>query len=355
MDPIHVFVPNFPPPPIPQHLIDGESIPTQTSNASTRPNSQLYKDRLKNYLKSRQNRTSLQISSEKPQQKFKLCDVSKDLSHCYDLIEQIHQEIDILSQTASSISKRQWNDRIIDLKTQTTILTSTCSKYQNINSRFEVKSLVDRRLKKRDRIRKRKAETKALKLYEAKNRELKHQQIDQLLEQNAEKIRENRHQIENKQRAEEILTEVKSRKNDANKYLMVLDSLKTLYRIRNRDRPSNSIDEAAFYREIEQLKEIWLNASETYATEEKELSKFLPGSNHWVEWRDIIFGEPTQADILFALKKSDNGLNQLIQIRRLWDKCCVSDDNPFGSRIPFGWVIPNENPSEPWKAFVKHD
>lgn len=355
MNPIHAFIPNIPPPQISQQHFDGESISNQTANTSTRSNFQLYKNRFQNYLKSRQNRISLPDSKENPHQEFKLCDVSKELSHCYNLIEQIQREIDILSETASSLNNREWNYRISDLKTKTIDLTSTCSKYQNKNLRFEVKLLVDRRHEKRHRIKKRKAETRALKLYEAKKRELKHQQIDQVLERNAEKIREHRLQIKSKQRAEDILKEVKSRKSDANKFLMVLDSLKTLYQIRNRDRPSNSSDGAAFYREIEQLKQIWLDASGKYATEEKELSKFLPGSNHWVEWRDIIFGEPTQADILFALKKTDNGLNRLIRIRSLWDKCIVSEDNSFGSRLPFGWVIPNENPSEPWKAYVKQD
>lgn len=353
MNHMRVFVPNYPPPPF--HSEHSDIAPNTSATAATTQRSNLYKERLQNYIKSRKTQASPLISSERPVKSPKLCDVSTELSRCYSLIDKINEEIKVLSRSASSMTNHQWVNRISDLKMATNDLSTTCSNYQDTNLLSEVKFLAEKRLKKRHRIKKRKAETKAFKAYEAKNRELKHQKIDLWLEKNAEEIRENRRQIENKQRAEEILMEVKSRKNEAEKYLLVLDSLKTLYRIRNRDRPSGVSGEAEFNREIEDLKQIWLDASKRYAAEEKRLGKFLPSSNHWVEWRDVVFGEPTKEDILFALKKKDNGLNQLIKIRSIWDQCIVSDDNPFGSSVPFGWVISNQNPSDEWKTYVKND
>lgn len=351
---MRVFVPNYPPPPFLSENSDIAPNTFESVTAATAQSSNLYRERLQNYIKSRKTPASPHISGERPVKTLKLCDVSRELSHCYSLIDKINEEIQVLSRSAPSMTNHQWTNRISELKTETNDLSTICSNY-NQDSLGEVKKLVEKRLKKRHRIKQRKAETRAFKAYEAKNRQLKHQKIDLWLEKNAEEIRENRHQIESKQRAEEILMECKSRKNEAEKNLLVLDSLRTLYRIRNRDRPSNVSGEAEFNREIEDLKRIWLDASKEYASEEKRLGKFLPSSNHWVEWRDVVFGEPTKEDILFALKKKENGLNQLIRIRNLWDQCIVSDDNPFGSSVPYGWVIPNQNPSDEWKTYVKND
>lgn len=352
MDPCYVFVPNFPPPTLSLH-VDGKEYSNQSQITLKSGNLQIYRERLQNHLKSRTNRTPLRIPNNNTTNVLKLCEISKQLSHCYNLIETINQEIERLSQAASSISQHQWNERISILRCKTNDLFATHEKYNVPGVRCHVKSLVDRRSNKRGRIRKRKTETKTLKSCIMKNRELKHQQIDQWLKNNAEQIRENRRQMETKQRTKEILMEVKIRKNEAKTNLMVFDSLKTLYTIRNRDRPTNANTDAVFYQEIEQLTQMWLDAFKKYAAEESELSKYLPYSNHWTNWKDVIFGESTQADDLFKFTKNGNSLNQLIKIRRLWDAFIVSDDNPNGSNVPFGWIIPNENPTDQWKLYIK--
>lgn len=345
MDSIPIFVPNFPPPCIQPNCAPPIGI-THAYNSNS------YKERLQTYLQSRRNRTSppnMPIEAEK--KPLKLSKLSNDLSNFYGTIESIKAEIDNLSNCASSIDNNQWCNQITSLKIQLNELSATSKRYQNPNLCNNAKRAVEKRLKKRNRLKKRQTEMNALKKCAIKNRELKHQQIDQRLNENIEKIQENRRQIESKQRAEEVLTEVKSLKNDATKYVQTFDSLKELYRVRNKDK---ALDDREFNREIEKLKKKWLVASEKYETEEKRLRIFLNCSNHLQEWHETIFGDMKNEDI-FLLKKNENGLGKLIEIRSQWDRFIVSDENPYGSSIPLGWVMPNANPTNQWKPYLKYN
>lgn len=340
MDSIPIFVPNFPPPPI--HSICALPI-------ASKPNSNVYKERLENYLQSRKNRPiPTNIPAETRQKPLKLSELSMDISNFYSSIETIKSEIENWSRCAS-LDNNQWDNQLLGLKSQLNELSATNQKYQNPNLLSSAKRAVEQRLKKRSRIKKRKAEFDALKKCELKSRESKHQQIDQWLSKNAEKIRENQREMENKQRAEEVLTEVKTLKNDAAKYVQTFDSLKELYRVRNKDKVAGDSD---FKREIEKLKKKWLDASEKYEAEEKRLRTFLNCSNNLDEWKGAVFGDETNEDI-FSLKKHENGLAKLIEIRRQWDSFIVPDENPYGSSVPLGWATPNANPTKQWAAYLK--
>lgn len=341
MDSIPIFVPNFPPPPI--HSIYALPI-------TSKPSSSVYKERLENYLQSRTNRPiPTSIATETHQKPLKLSELSMDISNVYGTIETIKTEIENLSRCAASLDNSQWDNQLLRLKSQLNELSTTNQKHQNPNLLNRAKRAVDRRLKKRSRIRKRKAEFDALKKCELKNRELKHQQIDQWLNKNAEKIRENQREIENKQRAEEVLAEVKTLKNDAAKYMQTFDSLKELYRVRNKDKATG---DSNFKSEIEKLKKKWLDASEKYEREEERLRTYLNYSNNLEEWKGAVFGDEKNEDI-FSLKKHENGLAKLIEIRRQWDSFIVPDENPYGSSVPLGWATPNANPTKQWAAHLK--
>lgn len=341
MDNIPNLVPNFPPPPI------------RPPPPAFKNNANLYKERLQNYLLSRKNRLlSPHMPNEVRQKPMKLSEISIDLSRFYDTVETMKSEIENLSNSASTILSSQWNNQITELKSQLNELSTIREKYENSNVCNNAKRAVEKRLKKRSHIKKRKAELNAMKECEMKNRKLKHHQIDQWLNRNAENIRENRRKIENKQQAEQVLTEVKSLKNDAAKHLLLFDSLKELYRIRSRDKASTAMYDIEFNREMDKLKNMWMDASVKYEMEEKRLRTFLNCSNHCDEWQGILFGDVKSED-LFSLKKNENGLTKLIEIRRQWDSFIVSDDNPHGSSIPLGWVIPNSNPSEKWKVYLE--
>lgn len=349
------LVPNFPPPPIfntiPSHSsLNLTEIPIPSSTQAIDPNR--YKNRLQNFLEIRQNQKASDQQQHQPQKAIKLNEVAREMSYCFDMIEMIKTEIDTLSQTASSMPASQWDEQMFQLNSKTADLSAICSKYQDLNLINAVQNVAKKRQLKRDRIRLRKAETKEFRKYQAINRERKHHEIDKWLEKNTEEILNNRRQIETKQRAEQILMNVKSRKSEAEKQILVLNSLKELNRIRNRDKHTVAND-TEFNREIDDIKEMWLTAYKNYECEEKGLLAFLNCTNRWEEWRDTIFGEPKKEYAVFSLKKKDKGLIQLIKIRNLWDECIVPDDNPFGSCIPLGWVFPNTNPSDKWKQYIE--
>lgn len=315
----------------------------------------MYKERLQTYLQSRKHRPlPPQMPNELRQKPLKLSELSTNLSRFYDTIEATKAEIENLTTGARSMSSDQWNARIVELKSQFDKLSAASQIYQNTNVCNDAKRSVEKRRQKRDRIKKRKLELDATKKCQMQNRALKHQQIDRWLERNAENHRENLRQSENKQRAEHVLAEVKSLKNDAKKLLLTFDALKQLHRIRSRDKTSAASEAAQFNCEMGKLQKLWLDVSMEYETEEKRLRAVLDCSNHWDGWQETLFGGVHDGDDIFSLKKNENGLTKLIAIRWQWDSFAVAHDNPYGSSIPSGWAIPNASQSSTaWKAYLK--
>lgn len=364
MNNFQVFIPNFPPPPLlPQFASDlNNPIPMSLPPPLTAPppltppstNADLYKNRLNSYLDRRKRRVLEKKSSSQLQSHLKLSTVSQEMSQSIHLIQVLNENIATLSQSASEISTSQWNDHLSSLNSKLGDLSALCSKYNDVDVRTQVKSLIDKRQEKRRRIRKRKLETKAVKKYEAVKRAEKHQQIDEWVERNAVEIAKNRQQIETKQRAEQMFMDVKSRRNEANKFIQLMDSLKELNRIRNRDKYTGSAQsDSQLNRELSEMKQMWMDAAKTYAEEEKKLRKFINFTDDLEEWRNVLFGESTNEAHLGASNKRSDGFDQLIAIRRLWDHFIVDEENPFGSKVPLFWAVPNTNPSEEWKTYLK--
>lgn len=351
-----VLVPGFPPP-----LLSISNEVQNNSNHVTFPSTPIdlnvYKERLKNYLSVRRNQDRSGPHQKNQSQKVvHLNDVSMEMSYCFDMIEIINTEIETLSKSTSSMPESQWIEQIAQLNAKTVDLSAICSKYKDTQLINEIQNSIQKRQTKRSRIKKRKAETKLFKRYEALNRERKHKEIDKWLEKNSEDILKIRRDIETKQRAAQVLMDVKSRKNEADKYMLVLNSLKELHRVRNRDkRSSDEHVSSKFNQQIDEMKQMWVDAYKNYEHEEKGLLTFLNCTNNLEEWQGSIFGKETKEDTIFPFMKKDKSLKHLIKIRNLWDQCLVHDHNPFGSSVPLGWAIPNSNPSDNWKAYIKKD
>lgn len=348
MDNIPIFCPNIPPPPI--HL---QYAPSPLSSSKADQNSNLYKERLQNYLQTHTNSNRCQISNDIGQKPLKLSEVAMNLSQYYATIETIKAKIDNITEEATSMNSDHWNNQMAMLTTQLEHLSSINQKYQNSNTCQAAKRLVEKRRQKRDRIKKRKLELDTLEQYEMERRQLKHQQIDQCLQKSAENHQKHLFYRANKQRAERVLNEVNRLKNDAAKYLRTFDLLIELHRIRSRDSASTAAESVEFSREIDNLKTMWLDALVKYETEEKRLRAFLDCSDHWQSWQETLFDDVTTDDDLFSLKKNENGLEKLLDIRRQWDSFIVSHANSYGSSVPLGWAMPNANPTNEWKIYLK--
>lgn len=355
---IQVFIPNYPPPMYRLKSSNSSSF-SSAAHDSAYATRNVYKTRLSNYLDMRKKQTEKHISKSNTLNTLKLGEVSKELGCCIDLLYEINEKMETLSHMDEEtlIDENSWKEHITELNLKITQLTKICTKYENHDVQHFIKNLIGKRQKKRDRIRKRKAETCVLKKYETMRRKKKHHQLDKLLEQNAKEIHQNRQQMENKQRAEQILMDVKNRQSEADKFITLLDSLKELHHIRNRDKHYNAgSNYSEFNQEINELREMWEQCGKQYENEEKKLQAFVNGSEVVAKlWQEVLFGESTKEERAFFIRKKDNRLENLISIRCQWDKCIVPHINPFGSIIPFCWAYPSENPSNKWKEYIKNN
>lgn len=300
--------------------------------------SNLYRERLNRYLDFRQIRTKPNVFENKSSSVVKLREFTKDMIHYFNLTQKMNNTIGTLLREVSAMTELQWNSDISKLDSDTKDLINISLKYNDDIVRKSIQHLVQERQKKRNNISKRKVETKLQKNFDVKRRNIKHQKIDMWFTENIKTIALTRHEMETRQRAEIILMDVKSRKNEANKYILVLESLKKLHKVRNR----KTGDEP--YPEIDEIKEIWIKASKQYDAEEKNLLKILFDTNNFEEWCNAFFEEPLQDKSFTCLKR-----NQTISNRILWDKCIVQDDNSIAMNLPLGWACPNFIPIGKWK------
>lgn len=352
MNDSQVFVPNYPPPPIVQGFSQNSSNIQKNVPSNQSDSFSLYKDRLSSYLDSRKSTVIPKLSKNHSTKALKLGEVSKNLGHCFHLIQEITDNLNTSSPEA--IHEQQWNKYISELCSKTKDLSHICSKLVGNDVRNYIHNLLRNRLTRRKRIKKRKTETKLLKQYTVNKRTIRTEKINMWIEKNAKKILEQRCHLKTKHRAEQMLMDVKNRKHEANKFILLLESLRELHSIRNRDSYVSIEANTVFNREINDLKMLWTSASNSYHIEEKNLRKFLHFTNSWEEWRDVCFSESTTEDMILTLWKKDDSLNRLIDIRNGWDQCVVFDsENCFGSSLPLCWAYPNPSPTNKWTIYMK--
>lgn len=341
-----IIVPNYPPPMLTasQHFFPVGPFYTNPPPDLFNSNPyDIYKTRLSTYLTKR-NASKQPHAGATSTKHIKLSEVTSELRQSYDLIDALKQE------TSVNLPKEELQNKILELIRKKDELLALVNKYSDPAIQRQVRNAIEQRKAKRHRIQLRKAETKEMKEFEAKNRQRKHEQIDQCLVTMEQKITEERQRIYAEQRAEQVLADVKQRKAEAEQFLTLFDSLKELHRLRaKKKKDSRSGDLGAFSDEIHKLKKKWKKALKKYNEEEQRLRNFLDENTNLNEWRHVLFGIDQNASSGGA-----NKLKNLISVRRMWDDFIVSNENPFGSTIPIGWVMPHAKPSDEWKKYQKN-
>jgi len=153
-----------------------------------------------------------------------------------------------------------------------------------------------------------------------------------------------------KYEVERLRTANMKRLNECKKQLALLDSLIELRCIRRKNSNASGSGKAAsengFIEQIDQLKAKWSDALVKCTSHENELKMLLTNTSSQL-WLNVLFSntEPPFIDETMDLKK-------LLDIRKSWDLCLVTDENVFGSSIPPGWVLPSTTPSEEWASFL---
>lgn len=355
MDPnrshVEIFIPNYPPPGFNAH-----QPPPFLFNAPPEPLNRfdIYKNRLSTYLQNCNPSTS---TFQTPRKSIiKLSECTAELKQSYALIDNIKEELEKFSQNSVNITEDEHRLKLAELKQKKEELVAIVAKYKDPAIQSEINYAIEQRKTKRDRIKLRKAETNELKCLEVKNRQQKHEKIDKWFAENAQKIADERQRIQAEQKASIILSNVHQRKAEAEKNILLFDSLKELHQLRSRKKKGERFREGdIFSKEMEDLKGMWMEALGKYNEEEKRLQNIINDNSNLNEWRSVLFGSSTET--ISGLKGSSNAqkLKELISIRKQWDAFLVPEENPFSSAIPVGWVMPNPKPSDEWKVYRRNN
>lgn len=353
---VEIFIPNYPPPGFNAH----QSPPIQF-NASPEPLNRfdIYKNRLHTYLQNRKPSTVKPSFStyQKPRKSIiQLSECTAELKQSYILIGIINKELGKLSQDFVNLTEDERHHKLAELNQNKEELIAILAKYKDPATQIEINYAIEQRKAKRNRIKLCKAQTKELKSLKLKCRQQKHEKIDKWFGENAQKIADERQRIQAEQKASIILSNVHQRKAEAEKYILLFDSLKELHQLRSRKKKCESFRQGdIFAKEMGNLKAIWIEALAKYNEEEQRLQNFINDNSNFNEWCTVLFGSSTQAMLGSEGFSGEQKLKQLISIRKQWDAFLVCEENPFGSAIPVGWVMPNLKPSNEWKVYQRNN
>lgn len=353
---VEIFIPNYPPPGFNAH--HPSPLPFDVSSEPLN-RFDMYKNRLSTYLQNR-NPTDVKSSAttfQKPRKSIiKLSECTTELKQSYVSIRIIKEELEKLSQNSANLTEDERHHKLVELNQKKAKLVAIVAKYNDSGTQTEINYAIEQRRAKRNRIKLRKAETKELKSLEAKNRQQKHDNIDKWFAENAQKIADERQRIQAEQKASIILSNVHQRKTEAEKYILLFDSLKELHQLRSRKKKGERSSEGdIFSKEMDDLKAMWMEALEKYNIEEQRLQSIINDNSNLNEWRSVLFGSSTE---IISGPGSSNGaqtLKELISIRKQWDGFLVPEENPFSSAIPVGWAMPNPKPSDEWKVYQRNN
>ncbi|XP_023670016.1 programmed cell death protein 7 [Paramormyrops kingsleyae] len=243
------------------------------------------------------------------------------------------------------------------------------------------KKKVDLIRRKRARNRRKKRES----CEEIKEKEARASEKDAAIEKwrmkRIQQVEEKKRELELRQAADSVLSEVRKKQADAKRMTDVLRSLEKLRRLRKEAaakkgvHPEKEADEV-FEGHLERLRRLIRKRTAVYAAEEKALRVMLEGEREEERKREqerkhrkerekqlqrrrevecVLFGDempsdhPLQPYRQYYLQ-AETSLHALIQTRRAWDQYLVPSDVPEGSFIPQSWVLPELPSDEVWST-----
>ncbi|XP_066591627.1 programmed cell death protein 7-like [Prorops nasuta] len=225
----------------------------------------------------------------------------------------------------------------------------------------KVKKDLIRRKKKRLRERSNRVKWAQQKLHHSEKRARLHNEIDNWIG-SAKAVIEREKQEENLRKdADLVLFDVRGKRNDAKKFLGLLQELQSLRNVkvevaRARGENLSSAADEAFNNIIVKLTEQWSALDREYSIEEQGLKLMLKTDNEekiekqkkntFDEWEYVLFGRKL---ILPSLDYTY--LNNIISNRNAWDKSISNESN--ATPIPIGWIVPEKPSSAAWQKCVK--
>lgn len=91
-------------------------------------------------------------------------------------------------------------------------------------------------------------------------------------------------------------------------------------------------------------------------TEDSKQAKLAKERRLVDEWKTVLFGQshaiPSNHPTYWALTAAERELETFIAIRKSWDTFLTSPHSENGSKIPIGWILPNQHTRDAWEQYL---
>ncbi|KAK2588455.1 hypothetical protein KPH14_004444 [Odynerus spinipes] len=227
----------------------------------------------------------------------------------------------------------------------------------------QLKKDIEKRKKKRLREKVKKQNWKVEKSLAMEKRARLHAEADSWLRRKQAVIEKEKQEENLRKDADMILSDVRNKRNDTKKYLVILQELKNLRNVKTniakaRGETLSTAANDVFYNIIDKLSEQWSSLDREYSIEEQGLKLMLKTDNEkriekqkkniFDEWQNVLFGKK-----VLTLDQSQPDIANLVSIRTAWDKYINFDAD--ASPIPIGWIIPKKPQSAAWQKCLRND
>ncbi|XP_018324249.1 programmed cell death protein 7 [Agrilus planipennis] len=294
------------------------------------------------------------------------------LRSCLLIIERLQGMQENLKENAETMSSSEWKKKTLEIGILKDHFSKFISQFENPEAIAFLKSRVHKRRKKRLNQKSRKVMERESDIQEAEERQKLHKKIDQWLESKKEEVERTKADENMKKDADCVLAEVTKKKSDARKQLSLISALVKLRSVREsvavqQGQKVSPEDGQAFSKTAEQLTKTWEDSLKLYMKEEQGLRCMLEQSaaedtiaaqvanerRIIQEWETTLFGPKViPTPIYWGLTCADKSLETFIAIRKSWDTFLTKHEDSEGSKIPVGWVLPDEDAPESWKKYI---
>ncbi|KAH0951806.1 hypothetical protein HN011_008590 [Eciton burchellii] len=273
-------------------------------------------------------------------------------------LETIYTELNVNIDLAED----QWQEKVSACNAAKHEICEILKTIKDVDFLNQIKNDLEKRKKKRKREKFRKEKWKKEKLMKEERKTRLHAEADSWIRKEQAVLEREKQEEKLHKDADMILSDVRNKRNDARKYLGILQDLQTLRRIkmnvfRARGENWSSITDEVFNNAIAKLTEHWTTLDRDYAVEEQELKHMLKTDNEkriekqkknlCDDWENVLFGTS-----ISIAEQSHKDVNNFIMIRTAWDKF-INPKN--GATIPIGWILPEKPSSAAWQKCLNKE
>ncbi|XP_012281757.1 programmed cell death protein 7 [Orussus abietinus] len=259
------------------------------------------------------------------------------------------------------LSGTEWKEKLKECKEIKGTISELLEKLKDPEFNGNLVKALKMRKKKRLREKRKRAKNKVEKAFITERRVRLHTEADMWIKNKQDIIEREKQEDNMRKDADIILADVRGKRNDAKRFLGLLQELQNLRKVkaniaRARGEHLSSAADETFSNIIVRLIEQWTALDRDYSLEEQGLKLMVKADNElkiekqtrstFKEWEHAIFGKKYPS---FDFSQKD--LNAFITLRKAWDTYVRYDGE--GSPIPVGWIMPDVPSSAAWQKYLK--